>query len=191
MWQFLSVDFSPAFLSIGTTNETFQQSSKQDSSDTYWIVQLVCKKVQAHSSLEPLLEYNQKQTPLTNYGSLWSFQPYWEYRNICSFILVLEGETTIEIPESSRLEFLENFSANKFSLLDAEDNTSRLLNRGGTADLSLLWKLLAIFQKFPEPSFWEGMDSFVLLGCASLAASRTLLQWLLAFPNFTSESDLI
>ena len=28
-------------------------------SDTYWRVQLVCKKGQAHSSLEPPLEYNQ------------------------------------------------------------------------------------------------------------------------------------
>ena len=27
--------------------------------DTYWNVQLVYKKVQAHSSLEPPLEYNQ------------------------------------------------------------------------------------------------------------------------------------
>ena len=30
-------------------------------SDNYWRVQLVCKKVQAHSSLEPPLEYNQDQ----------------------------------------------------------------------------------------------------------------------------------
>ena len=28
-------------------------------SDTYWRVQLVCVKVQAYSSLEPSLEYNQ------------------------------------------------------------------------------------------------------------------------------------
>ena len=31
------------------------------SSDTYWRVKLVCKKVQAHSSWEPPLEYNQGQ----------------------------------------------------------------------------------------------------------------------------------
>ena len=35
------------------------------SSDT-WKVQLVCKKIQAHSSIESPLEYNQDQTPLTN-----------------------------------------------------------------------------------------------------------------------------
>ena len=35
-------------------------------SDTYWRVQLVYKKVQAYSSLEPPLEYNQDQMPLKN-----------------------------------------------------------------------------------------------------------------------------
>ena len=63
---------------------------------------------------------------------------------LCSFKLVLEGKTGKEIPESSRLEFLEKFLANNFALSDAEDNTSRLLNRGGKADLPLLRTLLAI-----------------------------------------------
>ena len=31
---------------------------------------------------------------------------------LCSFKLVLEGKADKEIPESSRLEFLEEFSAN-------------------------------------------------------------------------------
>ena len=31
----------------------------QTPEDTYWGVQLVCKKVQVHSFLEPPLEYNQ------------------------------------------------------------------------------------------------------------------------------------
>ena len=56
--------------------------------------------------------------PLTNQGSL-----------------VLEGKTGKEIPKSSRLEFLEKFSANNFALSDAEDNTSRTLNGEGIADL--------------------------------------------------------
>ena len=63
---------------------------------------------------------------------------------LCSFRLVLEGKTGKEIPETSRLEFLEKFSANNFALSDAEDNTSCLLNRGGIADLPLLRTLLAI-----------------------------------------------
>ena len=63
---------------------------------------------------------------------------------LCSFRLVLEGKTCKEIPESSRLEFLEKFSANNFALSDAEDNTSGPFNRGGIADLPLLRTLLAI-----------------------------------------------
>ena len=95
---------------------------------------------------------------------------------LCSFKLVLEGKTGKEIPESSRLEFTEKFSANNFALSDAEDKTSGPLNRGVIADLPYLRTLLAIHHKSREPSFWEVMDSFVLLAYASLAASRTLLQ---------------
>ena len=95
---------------------------------------------------------------------------------LCSFRLVLEGKTGKEIPEPSRFEFLEKFLANNFALSDAEDNTSGTLNRGGIADLPLLRTLLAICQKSREPSFWEVMDSFVLVAYVSLAASRTLLQ---------------
>ena len=62
------------------------------------------------------------------------------------------------------------------------------MNRVGIADLPLLRTLLAIHQNSREASFWEMMDSFVLLGYASLAASRTLLQQLLACLNFTLES---
>ena len=50
----------------------------------------------------------------------------------------LEGKIDKEIPESSRLEFLETFLASNFALSDAEDNTSWLSNRGGIADLNLL-----------------------------------------------------
>ena len=108
---------------------------------------------------------------------------------LCSFRLVLEGKTGKEIPESSRLEFLERFSANNFALSDAEDNTSGPLNRERIADLSLLRILLAICQKSREPNFWEAMDSFFLLAHASLAASRTLLEQLLVCLNFTLDSE--
>ena len=56
---------------------------------------------------------------------------------LCSFRLVLEGKAGKEIPEPSRLEFLEKFLANNFALSDAEDNTSRPLNRESIADLPL------------------------------------------------------
>ena len=63
---------------------------------------------------------------------------------LCSFRLVLEGKTGKEIPESSRLEFLEKFSANNFALSDTEGNASGPLHRGGIADLPLLRTLLSI-----------------------------------------------
>ena len=100
-----------------------------------------------------------------------------------SFRLVLERKTGKEIPESSTLEFLQKFSVNNFALSDTENNTSRPLNKGGIADLPLLRTILAIHQKSREPSFWEVMDSLVLLAYANLAASRSLLQWLLACLN--------
>ena len=66
---------------------------------------------------------------------------------LCNFRLVLEKKTGKKIPESSRLESLEKFSANNFALSDAKDNTYQPLNRGGIADLPLLRTLLAIRQK--------------------------------------------
>ena len=108
---------------------------------------------------------------------------------LCSFRLVLEGKTSKDIPESSRFQFLEKFLANNFALSDAEDNTSSLLNREGIADLPLLRTLLAIRQMSREPSFWEVMDSFVLVAYASLAASRTLFQRLIACLNFALDSE--
>ena len=81
-----------------------------------------------------------------------------------------------ELPQSSRLEFLVMFLANSFTFSDAEDNNSRSLNKGCIADLPLLRTLLAICQKPQEPSFWEVIDSFVLLAYANLVASRTFLQ---------------
>ena len=78
---------------------------------------------------------------------------------LSSFGLVLERKTGKEIPESSSLEFLEKFSVNNFALSDAEDNTSRSLNRGGIANLPSLRTLLTICQKSWEPNFSEVMDS--------------------------------
>ena len=54
-----------------------------------------------------------------------------------NFRLVLEGKADKKILASSRLEFLEQFSANNFALSDAADKTSRSLNRRGIADLPL------------------------------------------------------
>ena len=107
----------------------------------------------------------------------------------CSFRLDIEWKTGKEISESSRFEFSEKFLTNNFALSDAEDNTSCPLNRGDIADLPFLRTLLAIHQKSQEPSFWEVIDSFVLVAYASLAASRTLFQQLIACLNFTLDSE--
>ena len=71
-----------------------------------------------------------------------------------SLRLVLEGKTSKEIPESSRLEFFKEFLGNNFALSEAKDNTSGPLNSGGIPDLPLLRALLAIHQKSQEQSFW-------------------------------------
>ena len=95
---------------------------------------------------------------------------------LCSLRLVLEGKVGKEIPESSRLEFLEKCFTNNFASSDAEDKTSWPLNIGG---ILLLGTLLAICQKSREPSFWEKMDSL----------TKTLLQPLLACLNFTLDLE--
>ena len=46
-------------------------------SDTYWRVQLKCKKVQVHSSVEPSVEYNLDQMPLTNHNDLFNYKKYY------------------------------------------------------------------------------------------------------------------
>ena len=104
---------------------------------------------------------------------------------LCSFKLVVEGKAGKEIPESSRLEFLQKFSPNNFALSDAEDNASRWLNTGDIADLPLLRTALAIRQKLRESSFWKVIHSSFLLAYAILASSRTLLERLLDCLNFT------
>ena len=161
--------------------------------DAYWVVQLVCMKVQAHSFLEPPLKYYQVQMPLMNQGSSWPFKHLTilgVIEILCIFRLALEGKIGKEIPESSRLQFLEKFLASSFASSDTEDSIYVTLNRRGIADLALLRTLLAICQKSQERSFWDVVDSFVLLAYASLATSRALLQQLLASLNFTLDSGL-
>ena len=166
----------PNILNTGTKDETFQQSGKQDS------FRHLLK------SSASMYESSGSQFFRTTPGIQSGSDAFDESRFVlifltilgvmevlCSFRLVLEGKTGKDIPESSRFEFLEKLLANNFTLSDAEDNTSGLLNRGGIADLPLLRTLLAICQKSQEPSFWEVMDSFVLVAYASFAASRTLL----------------
>ena len=118
-------------------------------------------KVQAHSSLEPPLEYNQHQRTFDESRFATTFLTILGVKEIlCSFRLVIKGKVGKEIAESSRLEFLEKNLPNSFPLSDAEDNTSGPLNRRGIADLPLLRTLLAIRKKPPEPSFWDELLCF-------------------------------
>ena len=64
---------------------------------------------------------------------------YWRVQLACMKLIS-------EIPDSSRLEFLEKFLANSSALSDPEDSTSGLLNKEGKVDLLLLRTLLAIYQ---------------------------------------------
>ena len=91
------------------------------------------------------------------------FYRFGSHRNIKQFQISSRREAAKEILESSKLEFLEKFLANNFLLSEAENSTCRWLNRGGIAELPLLRTLFAIHQKFREPSFWEMMNSFVLV----------------------------
>ena len=92
---------------------------------------------------------------------------------ISSFRLVLEGKTGIETPEWSRLEFLEKILGNNFALSDTEV-TPPFCWIEGVYQIYLCWEhYLALCQKYWEPSFWEVMDTFVLLAYACLATLRT------------------
>ena len=70
-----------------------------------------------------------------------------------------------------------------------EKNISGSLYKVDIVDLPLLRRLAAICQKSRKQSFWEVIDVLVLLEQTSLAASRSLLQQLLACLNFTLEEQ--
>ena len=65
------------------------------------------------------------------------------------------------------------------------------MNRGGITDYPILRTVLVVLygRKSEALRFWKLMDSFVLLAYASLAASRTLSQQLLACLNFSLDSE--
>ena len=146
-------------------------------SETYRRVQLVCMKVQAHSSSEPSDAFDKSRFLIT-------FLAILGVTDICSFTLVLEGKTRKEILESSRSEFSEKFLVNSFGLSDAEDNTSGKLNRGGIVDLPLLRTLLTIRQKYRKRSFWEVMNFFCFSSICKFGSFKN------PFPTITSLSEL-
>ena len=113
-----------------TTDETFQQSGKQDSfremlkssASMYESFGLQFFRTTNRISSGPDVsdKSNLVTTFLTNLGVT---------EMLCSYRLVLEWRIGKDIPESSRLESLEKFLANNFALSDAEDKTCGLLIR--------------------------------------------------------------
>ena len=97
IYKFLAVDLSPTFLNKGTTNETFQQSGKQD----------FFRHIHWNTTRTRRLPRIKVRYDLFNLLGVTEI--------LCSFRLVLEEKTGREIPESG-LEFLEKFLA-KFSFI--------------------------------------------------------------------------
>ena len=134
-WQFLAIDLSPTFLNTGTTDETFQQSVKQDplrhllKSSTNMKESKGAQFFRTTTGIQSGPDTFDKSRFIMTLFTILGVTEI-----LCSLKLVLEGKTGKEIAESSRLEFLENFSTNNFALSDAEDNTSGPLKRGGIAD---------------------------------------------------------
>ena len=102
--------------------------------------------------------------PLMNQGLLTFVTILGVMERLCNFRLVLERKTGKEIPESSRLEFLEKVLANNFALSDAEDNNSSLLNRGGIySRFTFVENTISNSPKVLRAKFLGVMDSFVLI----------------------------
>ena len=151
-------------------------------SETNWRVQLVCEKVQAHSSLEP-----QSGTDLFDESRfVMTFLNILGVTEIlCSFRLVLEGKMGKEMPESSGLEFLEKFSANSFALLDAEDNTSKLLNRGDIyIRFTFVESTIGNLPKFPRAKFLGSDGLFCFISICKFGSFKN------PFVTITSLSEL-
>ena len=91
---------------------------------------------------------------------------------LCSFRLVLEGKTGKEIPESSRLKFLENLSVNNFALLDAKDNNSRPLNRVWSSRFAFFENTTGNLPKVPRAKFQGSDGLFCFIGICNFGSFK-------------------
>ena len=162
-----------SILNTGTTNETLQKSGKQEffrhilksSSSIHESYGSEFFRATTGTQSGPAA-FDESRFVVTFLTIFRVIEILWSFR------LVLKGKTGKETTKSSRLEFLEEFSANNFALSDAEDNKSRSLNRGGIADLTLLrtisnsWNVL-------RATFLGSDGLFVLVAYTSSAVSRT------------------
>ena len=127
----------PNILNTGTTDETFQKSGKQDTLRHLLKSSPSMKESSGSQFFRATTRIQSGPDVFDKSRFIMTFSTSLGVTEIlCNFKLVLEGKTGKEIPESSRLEFLEKFSGNNFALSDAEDkDTFGLLNSGGMADL--------------------------------------------------------
>ena len=103
---------------------------------------------------------------------------------LCNFRLVLEGKTRKEIPETSRLEFLEKFSAKYFALSDAEENPSQPLNRGGKADLASR-TLFSNSPKVPRAMFLGNDGLFCFISICKFASFKSSFETTTSLSEFS------
>ena len=109
---------------------------------------------------------------------------------LCSFRLVLEGKTGKEIPESSILELLEkNLEFKQFCFIRCRRQHLRAVAQSRHSRFTFAENTTGNSRKVLRAMFLGKDQLFCLLAYASLAASRTLLQQLLACLNFTLDSE--
>ena len=102
---------------------------------------------------------------------------------LCSFRLVIKGETGKKIPESSRLEFLEKYSV-KILFYQMQKTTPLGCWIEEFSRFTFFENTISNSSKVLRAKFLEKDGLFYLLAYASFTASRTFLQQLLACLNF-------
>ena len=112
------------FLNTGTPDETFQQSGKQDSFRHILMSAASTYESSGTQFFRTTTGIQSGPDAFDESRFVVNFLTFEVMEILCSFRLILEGKTGKEIPEPSRLEFLEKVFANNFALSDAEDNTS-------------------------------------------------------------------
>ena len=138
-WLLLAADLSQIFLNTRTTGETF----KHFFDDSFKHLLKSSASVGEKSGSQFFRTTTGIQSGSDAFDKsrfVMTFLTILEVTEIvCSFRLVLEGETGEEIPESSWLKFVETFSGDNL-LYQMQTKTARPLNRGGITDLPLLRK---------------------------------------------------
>ena len=119
-------------LNTGTTNETFQHSGIQDS---FRKILKSSANIYESSGLQFFRTSTRVKSGPNAFDEsrfVMIFSTVLGVTEIlCSFKLVLQGKIDKEMPDSSRLDFLEKFLGNNVAFSDAEENTHNPLNRGG------------------------------------------------------------